>query len=308
MSDQDVELARIVRSTQSIFTAAQAEAVGIRGNGRRYRVRIGHWDQLYSGIYRLAGAPATWRGDVLAACHAGGELTAASHRSAAALWGIAGGREDALEITCSRWRRARQAGLLVHETKLIRSSDLVQVDGIPVTSVARTLLDLGAVCTPTVVEIALEAALRRNLVMLTDLTATLRELGRRGRDGCGVLRSILDERAPHEATPESDMETFLRRVLLRHGLPAPVPQYVVRYHGRFVARVDFAYPEERIAVEYESYEHHTGKVALVRDSARRNQLIAADWTVVTATMRDLRAGGHELAATIRSRFGVKNRR
>lgn len=283
-------------------------AFGIGERGRRYRVSSGRWRRLYQGVYQLEGAPTTWRSALLAACRAGGDFAAASHRSAAKLWGLAGGREGHLEIACPRWLRSQHSGLLVHETKLTRSVDLDAVDGIPVTSAARTLLDLGAVCRPTVVEMALDGALRRELVSIRELEATLSALARRGRDGCGVLRGILADRSPHSTIPESEPETLLRRVLLDHGLPAPVPQYVVRHHRRFVARVDFAYPEERIAIEYDSYEHHTGKLALVRDSARRNQLVAIDWTVVTATMEDLRSGGDALSATIRSRFGVRLRR
>jgi hypothetical protein len=307
MSDQDVELARTVGSNHGVFTAADATRFGIDERGRRYRVSAGRWRRLYQGVYQLEGTPTTWRSALVAACCAGGELAAASHRSAAKLWGLAGGREGQLEISCPRWRRSQHRGLLVHETKLTRDVDFTAIDGIPVTSVARTLLDLGAVCRSTVVEMALDGALRRDLVSLSELRTTVDELARRGRDGCGILRGILADRSPENAVPESEPETRLRRVLIDHGLPVPVPQFVVRDHGRFVARVDFAYPDERIAIEYDSYEHHTGKLALVRDSARRNQLTAIDWSVVTATMDDLRSGGDALCVTIRSRLGVKLR-
>ena len=69
---------------------------------------------------------------------------------------------------------------------------------------------------------------------------------------------------------------MLLDVIRRHGLPAPVPQHVVRdEHGQFVARVDLAYPDRTIAIEYDSYQEHVGKAALVRDSRRRNALVGA---------------------------------
>ncbi len=75
--------------------------------------------------------------------------------------------------------------------------------------------------------------------------------------------------------------------------------------GNLVARVDFAYPELRIAIEYDSYEHHTGKVALVRDSARRNAVVALGWAPIAATDADLRQGGDHLAQSLRR---ARNRR
>ncbi len=88
-------------------------------------------------------------------------------------------------------------------------------------------------------------------------------------------------------------------MLRRHGLPLPVPQYAIFHNRRFVARADFAYVEARVAVEYESYEQHTGKLALERDSARRNQMLVIGWLPLSATQADLRTGGHRLCNEIR---------
>jgi very-short-patch-repair endonuclease len=173
------------------------------------------------------------------------------------------------------------------------------VDGIRVSSVARTLLDLGAVCGPLTVEMAIDNALRRELVSLAHLDEVLRVLGRSGRNGVGTLRSILDERGARAPT-ESEMETLLVAVIRRNGLPVPDLQHVVLDNGIFVARCDAAYPLARVAIEYDSYEHHIGRVALVRDSARRNRLVAAGWVVITATAVDLRTGGRELCRAIRT--------
>ena len=96
-----------------------------------------------------------------------------------------------------------------------------------------------------------------------------------------------------------------RSAALLAGLESPIvhgmwlsaaAQHVVTHDdGRFVARVDLAYADKRIAIEYDSFEHHTGKVALVRDSTRRNALAAAGWTVLSATAADLRSGCRQLA-------------
>ncbi len=156
---------------------------------------------------------------------------------------------------------------MIHESKALTSRDVTVIDAVPVTTVERTLLDLGAVCHPLTVERAVETALRRELTTLPDLRLTVRRLGRQGRNGAGVLRRILDERDADRRLTESEMEMRMLQVFRAHGLPAPVTQYDIRHQGRFVARVDGAYPAERIALEYESFEFHVSKAALVRDSA-----------------------------------------
>jgi very-short-patch-repair endonuclease len=117
-----------------------------------------------------------------------------------------------------------------------------------------------------------------------------------------VLRNLLRSRDPLAGIPESAMETQLKRLLRKHQLPTPAFQYVIRRQGRFVARVDAAYPELRIAIEFDSYEHHTGKLALVRDNDRRNELATVGWRTVTFTAADLaRDGGPAVEALISAR-------
>ena len=92
----------------------------------------------------------------------------------------------------------------------------------------------------------------------------------------------------------------MKQLLRRHGLPLPEFQYEVRVGARFVARVDAAYPRHRVAVEYDSFEHHTGRAALVRDSRRRNALAGIGWSVIAVTAADITGGGDHVVAMIRS--------
>ena len=295
----DEAIARLGAQQHALLQLTQLRELGLTEKELEYRIARGRLEHHSRIVYRIAGAPKTWRGDLLAACWAGGLRAAASHRSAAELWGLAGRRTDFVEITCPRWRRARHDRVIVHETKVLGAADMSTLDGIPVTTAARTILDLGAVCRPIVVEKALENALRRELVSLSSMRALLDRIARQGRNGAGVLRAILDERDPDHAPTESDKETELLAVIRKHGLPLPVPQFEIVHNRRFVARVDFAYVEAKLAIEYESYAHHDGKLALERDSARRNQVLVAGWLLLCATHADLRSGGHRLCSEIR---------
>jgi hypothetical protein len=176
------------------------------------------------------------------------------------------------------------------------------VDNIPVTTAERTLFDLGAACSPLVVLMAFDKARRIGLVTFESTEATLRRLARPGRPGVRTLRTVLGWRDPAQAPPESEMETLMLDVIRRHGLPAPVPQFEVHDHGRFVARADAAYPEARIAIEYQSYQEHAEPRPLVRDSRRSNRLKAAGWDVIGVTAPELRDGGDVFCAAIRARL------
>jgi hypothetical protein len=296
----DAYVRTLAAQQHGVFHLGQLDGIGLTRSTRERRVTSGAWLSLFEGIYRLGGVPPSWEGDVLAACWAGGPLTVASHRTAAALWGLPGKARHPIEITCRRWRRARTRDLVVHESNAFEPVDHGVVEGIPVASVARTLLDLGAVARPLTVDMAIDNALRRELVSLAELQKTLARLGRSGRNGAGVLRSVLEARGIRVPT-DSEMESLLLDVLKRHGLPEPDVQFVVLSdRGEFLGQVDAAYADVKFAIEYESYEHHVGKAALVRDSARRNKLVAAAWTVVTATAVDLQSGGQDLCEAIRA--------
>lgn len=296
--DLDLELTRCAEAQHGVFDRRVLDALGFSRQLRSLRTHQGRWVPLYPGVYRIAGAPLTGRARLLAACLAGGPRAVASHRSAASLWGLPGADDRIEEILCPRWRRTRSSGLIVHETTALSDRDRTVVDAVPVTTPERTLLDLGAVRHPRTVERAVEAALRRDLTTLPDLRALLRRLGRKGRNGSGVLRQILDERDPDRRLTESEMEMRLLQILEANGLPRPVVQYEIRDGGRFVARVDAAYPDVRVALEYESFEWHTGKEALVRDSARRNALVAARWSPISVTWQDLKEGGFRVCGEI----------
>jgi predicted transcriptional regulator of viral defense system len=297
--DRDQALAAFAAERFSVFTLDHARDTGFSSKEREHRLATGQWLVLYEDVYLVAGASRSWKGDLLAACWAGGFRAVASHRSAAALWDLAGGRRSIQEITCPRWRRARHDGLVVHESKAFDPMDTVVIDGIPVTTPERTLLDLGAVCHESVVEMALDAAEKRELVTLDSVRATVARLGRSGRNGVGTLRRLLDAHSPDRKPTDSEMETLLLQVLRRKGFPEPVTQYEIRCAGRFIAQVDAAYPDWHIAIEYDSYKHHTGRKAIDRDSERRNKLISVGWVPVTATHADLCEGAPKLCAAIR---------
>ena len=296
--DDLIRAAEVAEEHHGIIAVHHLDLLGIDRAARARLLASGALHREWHGSYRVVGAPTSWKGVLLGACWAGGTRALASARSAAAVRDLPGGEQKLQEVLCPRWRRARHDTLIVHESKRIDPVDATVVDGIPVTTVERTLFDLGAVCSPLVVERAVEDALRRELTSYDALRATVARLGRQGRNGAGVLRAILGEYEADLRLTDSVRERMMLQIFRKHGLPKPVTQYVVRHNGREIARVDAALPQYKISFEYQSYQWHLGKRAIERDNLRRRKLQAVQWTEIGVTMADLRSGGAEMCAEI----------
>ena len=263
----------------------------------RWRLATGRWEELYPGVYCLAGVPQSWRQQLLGACVSFGSDAVASHRAAGRLSQLAGIECRVFEISVPRWKRRHRRGIVIHEA-VLEPVDLAIVDAIPVTTVTRTLIDLGAVVPADALEEALDDALRRSLTTISRLRWRLGALATRGRPGVAAIRSLLDDRDPAAVTPKSVLETRFARLARRAGLPAPVRQLEVRENGRLIGRVDFAYPDHMLAIEVDGYRWHSGRRAWQRDLARRNRVTERGWRVIHVTDRDLEEGAEELVRTV----------
>src|SRR4051794_21638495 len=112
----DQDLASLAAQAHGVFTLDDARTVELTRRQIRRRVRE-RWQTIHEGVFRAAGAPATWRGDLLAATLAAGAGSAISHRASGRIYEMPGGRDDLVELSCVRWRRTRKPGLVVHERR-----------------------------------------------------------------------------------------------------------------------------------------------------------------------------------------------
>lgn len=296
----------ITSGQYALITLGQARAETLTARAAQHQVDSGRWARSHLGVYRVAGAPSSWRQDLMAACLAAGEGAMASHRSAARLWGLNSADTALIEVSMPRPGCHRLPGVVVHRSTDLHTAQALRCGGIPVTPPARTLVDLGAVVHDRVVERALDTALVRHLVTLDDLRAALALLGRKGRRGAGVLRRLLDDRSDAVAGSESVLETRMWRLCRDHGLPEPVGQHEVRQGGRFVGRVDFAFPDICLAIEVDGYESHGSLGAFRHDRARQNELVAAGWTVLRFTWHDVTRQPESVVTSIRRVLGALN--
>jgi len=281
----DVEHRLLLRASdhQGLIQGADARRLGLTQKQIDRRVAQGRWERIHPGVFRVAGSPVTDLQDLAAAVlWTGG---AASHESAGALMELTPQPRQP-HVTVERTVSARRPGLAIHRSGDLIPSDLTRRDGIVCTNATRTCIDLGASLPEPHLERVIDQALHRRLTHIDRLAARFLQLARRGRNGIAAVRAVLCRVDPALAPAESDLETMLAQVLRRHGLPEPVRQHQVTVNGH-AFRIDFCYPEARLAIESDGFAHHGHRQAFERDRFRQNLLVLAGWRVLRFTWRQI---------------------
>jgi very-short-patch-repair endonuclease len=285
-----------------LFTLEQAITSGMNRTTLYRRTRLGRYLVEHPGVFALAGLPVSWERSVLAACLAAGEDSVASHRSAGRLWNLIDDSDDIVDITVPRSQGPRLSRVRVHRSRDLVPEQTTVRHRIPVTNPLRTMVDLAAVLPPDKVEDALDAGLRwPSLFSVAAVEATLNELAGPGRSGTGVLRKVLQERVLGDAVSDSELEKRMGRLLRRAGLPAAAFHYAVcTPAGVFLAEVDFAYPETKLAIEVDGFGVHGTPRAMAKDFVRQNGLVPYGWRVLRFTWRQVTRQPEMVAAAIRA--------
>lgn len=215
---------RIAAGQRNLITKAQALACGFSNHEVDGFVRRGEWDRLFRGVFALAPSEPRWQQRALAVCLAGGHSVAVSHQTASAMWALDGTPQTspAIHVSAMRRLRFRCEGLVVHQTS--RRFATRRIQGIPTTSVERTLLDLSVSVSAATIELALEDALRRRLTTVDRLSRTVLEDGGKGRPGGKILKELVTRRDASRST-DSGLETKVWRALNNARLPGLVKQY-----------------------------------------------------------------------------------
>lgn len=272
--------------------------LGYSQNDVNYRVRTGQLRRARPKVFVLAGSTPSWERDVTVAYLWAGPSGVVSHRCAASLLKLEGVPPGTLEITMPRGRRRSAEDVVVHRRDDLVGYDIMRRGHLRITSPTRTLIDIAAVVPKTVLEEALEDGLRRQLTTLERLSRRLGQLGGR-RVGSSALMDLLMQRDPALSPTESGLETRVDRALRTGRLPPFVRQYEISDGMGFNARVDFAYPEAKLAIEAQSYKHHSGRMAWLRDMDRDRRLRRLGWIVLYIAEEDLRTRKAEVLQEIR---------
>ena len=272
------------------FTKAQALQVGVTASG----LRSAPWRRLFWGVWVHESLPDTRELRLSAARLAIPDSAVVCGTTAAWLYGADVRRADDLDVhVCyppGRRRRA-QPGLIVTE-QLLDPGDVLSSRGVRLTTPVRTVFDCLRLLSGVERLVVADALTHLGFVTLDELRAYFANSRRRRNIRIG--ERLLDLVEPRI---ESPMETRMRWQLIQSGLPIPVCQLEVRDRaGRFVARIDFAYPDLRIAVEFDGAWHWTRRR---EDDHRRQRLRELGWTVLVFSAEDVYTNPREMAETVR---------
>lgn len=256
-------LARLAARQHGVVSSRQLAALGYSRDAISHATRSGRLHRLHRGVYAVGHTNLTWEGRCLAAVLSCSPNAVASHLSAAWLWRLLRGRPGTFHVTAPTRRHAK-SDIHLHYAPLA-DEDRAACDGIPVTSVARTLLDYAAMSTDVRLERALERSEERDVFDLRAVDALLARAG--SHPGAARLHRALAIYRDDPAFTRSKLESRFRELVRRSGLSMPSANVWV---GEY--EIDAYWPAERFGVELDVFETHGTRAAFERDRLRQENL------------------------------------
>lgn len=276
----DARIALVARRQSMTFTWAQARACGFGKATIGRRVRAGAWARLYPGVYALAAAPRSMTLLLWAAVLAAGGDAIVSHESAAIARGARSLPADPITLTAAHGSHHRLPGVVVHQIDDVASHHRATVDGLPVVTAARAVVDLGSRLTVQRLGDVADDLVQQRATTWPAIGAVFRDLVRPGKPGMATVAALLDDRMRTGVAAGSILERALFTALAAGGLPAPVRQLPLPGRGPVRGLADAAYPDARILLEADGRTYHMRLADMRRDRERDAQAIKAGWVTM----------------------------
>jgi very-short-patch-repair endonuclease len=273
-------------------------AIGFTERAIKLRIEAGRLDAIHREVYAVGHSRVSRHGHWLGAVLAYGDFALLSHRTAAALWGIAKPRSSPIDVTAPVGRQGlrRRAGIWIHRGRL-HPEDRDERAGIPVTTIARTLFDYAEVVDFQRLESAWEETDRLKLLRLNEIERVC-ERGY-GRRALKPTRRLLAEARAVTRT-RSPLEDRFQRFARHFDLPPHSTN--VEVLGK---EVDVLWPAAKLIVELDSWEFHSHRAAFQRDRTRDTRLLVAGYRTIRVTHDRLDKEASALAAEIRGLLGAR---
>lgn len=267
----------VAASHHAALSRSQAVVSGLSALQIRSELERSTLRSIAPCVYAIHGAPPTWRQSLKAATLTANGAGKASHRASAQMQNVDGFIDNLLEVTVPRGRRVRMDGVIAHQSPL-KAQHCFVIDGIPCTSLARTIVDLGQVVGDEQVIRAIDSFQRMGY-SLTWLEQVATDLHRPGQRGTGLVLGEVRERKESGVVRGSWMERLVELAIASPKLPKLQLQHIIREEmdGSFIAQVDLAFPAVRLGIEAHSRSFHTGTHQELLDQRRENRAIAEGW-------------------------------
>jgi len=276
----------------------QALKVGLTGNMIRHRIAVGEWKPVGASGYRIFVM--SDRLNLLRAAVAVLPDAVASHYSAAAIHLMPLIPRDIVSVTVHAQTTHEFPGVRVFRSLDLTPDHLEESNGLPVTNVTRTVLDIAACLTLRHLEVVVDELLASNRCDVADIRATLDSVARRGRKGVANMRTVIDDRS--ERLPDSTLlEQRGHDLLVNSGFSGFQVEYPIPWSAD--RRFDIAFPRQSVALEWDSRRWHTQKVAFQTDRERDRDAHVHGWRVLRFTWDDVCTRPADTIETIRTVVG-----
>lgn len=303
----DEALVELASRQHGLFSRPQALALGLTLRVIEARLRSGRWERIAPGVYGLPGASPSWRRSLMAACLQAGPGAVVSHEAAAALHGLAPFVVGPVVVMLAHGDHQHLQGGKLRQTTDLGPHHRTVIDGIPVTTVARTLVDVAGAVRPGRLRIAVEDALSARRCTLAELSRCHDELRRPGKRGMAAVGLVLRSLGPGPVRSATALERLLRKILVDAGLPEPVREYDAPWARDTPGRVDLAYPFARIIIEADSRRWHTRDRDFEVDRRRDREAQLAGWQVYRFTWDDLMNDPEGVVDTVRRALALSSK-
>jgi hypothetical protein len=291
------DVAALASRQHGVVAHWQLRALGFTDDAIDYKVGAARLNPVHLGVYAVGHTKLTTRGRWMAAVLACGPEALLSHWDAAALWQLLGRNGSLVHVTIARNHKYVRSGQIkVHRPRVIHPDDAAISDDIPVTSVARTLVDLAPFAHKDTLARAWDEGARLELFTFEDITAA--RARSRGKRGIAKIDALIAERRPLPPVTRSTLEIMFVEFCRRYGLPAPAMNTWI---GKY--EVDAAWHDQRVAVELDS-RYHDNEGSFERDPVRDADLQIARYRILRVTYRRLLTQPDELATSIRRLFAA----
>jgi predicted transcriptional regulator of viral defense system len=299
----DVRIRDLAERQHGVVSLAQLMFLGLSARAVRDRVAAGRLTRIHRGVYAVGHGRLTLRGHWMAAVLACGPKAVLSHRSAAALHGIRPDNRPKTDVTVPSPSARSRRGIDVHRSPTLEPQDLMTIDGIPATSVARTLLDIAEQVDMQGLERAVSQA---DVLRIFDLRAVEEALSRAaGRHGAGALRRVLAAYAGPTLTERGLEERFLA-ICRRASVPGPEVNVWLNLGEAVPYKADFLWRAERLIVETDGWGTHGTRRAFEEDRRRDRRLKLAGWDVIRFTSRDVEDEPDEVTTTLGRLWSIRS--
>jgi very-short-patch-repair endonuclease len=273
----DSAIAELANRQRGLVSRTQLLDVGLTRNAIDARLRSGRLHPIYRGVYLVGHAVPLPGARELGAILACGRGAVISHRTAAALWRLLPNRDREVHVTVPGRDCRRSDGIRIHRVAALDRRDVRKLSGIPITSPARTILDIAGSVSTRELEQAVAEAEARRLVRRSELRSLVARVG--PRRGVAPLRSLLGTGA-RPALTRSEAEERLLTLIKAAELPLPETNVLVAGH-----EVDFLWREAKLVVEVDGFQFHGSRTAFERDRERDAAIAGLGYRVVRVTWR-----------------------